>query len=116
MKLTSTETGRRLFGLVAIGLLAAACSSTAPASSPDNTPASDRPQPQVLWGDMKPVVSVKELMKYMIDPIADNIFDAVGTIVTKQGMVDREPRTDEDWDKIQVGAVALSEGIYLLTH
>jgi len=97
-----------------MSLLAAACSSTTPAAPPENTPDADKPQPQVLWGDMKPVVSVKELMKYMIDPIADNIFDAVGTIVSKQGMVDREPRTDEEWDKVQVGAVALSEGIYLL--
>ena len=49
-----------------------------------------------LWGDVKPVVSVKELMKYMLDPVADNIFNAVGTTLTKQGMVDIVPRTDED--------------------
>jgi len=63
---------------------------------------------------MKPLVSVKELMKYMIDPVSDNIFEAVGTIVTKDGMVDRVPKTDEDWDKVQTGAVSLAEGIYLL--
>jgi len=63
---------------------------------------------------MKPVVSVKELMKYMIDPIADNIFDAVGSVVTKKGIEDREPKTDEDWDKIETGAVSLAEGAYLL--
>ena len=67
-----------------------------------------------LWGDLKPVVSVKELMKYMIDPIADNIFNAVGSTITKQGTVDVEPKTDEDWDKIQTGAVSLAEGAYLL--
>jgi hypothetical protein len=67
-----------------------------------------------LWGDIKPVVSVKELMKYMLDPVADNIFNAVGTTLTKQGMVDIVPQTDEDWDKIRVGAVSLAEGAYLL--
>jgi hypothetical protein len=67
-----------------------------------------------LWGDLKPVVSVKELMKYMIDPVADNIFNAVGTAVTKNGVVDRAPRTDEDWEKIQIGAISLAEGAYLL--
>jgi hypothetical protein len=67
-----------------------------------------------LWGDVKPVVSVKELMKYMSDPVADNIFNAVGSTVTKQGIVDVEPKTEEDWDKIRIGAVSLAEGAYLL--
>ena len=67
-----------------------------------------------LWGDLKPVVSVKELMKDMLDPLADNIFNAVGSSLTTQGMVDIVPKTDEDWDKIRVGAVALAEGAYLL--
>ena len=67
-----------------------------------------------LWGDVKPVVSVKELMKYMLDPVADNIFNAVGTTLTTHGMVDVVPKTDEDWDRIRVGAVSLAEGAYLL--
>ena len=39
--------------------------------------------PQKLWGDMKPVVSVKELMRDLIDPLADNIFEAVAVIKDK---------------------------------
>jgi len=70
--------------------------------------------PATLWGDMKPVVSVKELMKYMIDPIADSIFNAVGSTLTKKGLVEREPKTDDDWEKIRIGAVSLAEGAYLL--
>ena len=87
----------------------AACSSSAPA--PASSPA---PNAGVLWGDLTPVVSVKELMKYMIDPVADNIFNAVGTTVSKHGVVDITPKTDEDWDKIRVGAISLAEGAYLL--
>jgi len=67
-----------------------------------------------LIGDMKPVVSVKELMANMIDPIADNIFDAVWWETTKSGSVAHRPRTDEDWEKIRIGAVTIAEGIYLL--
>jgi cytochrome c556 len=59
-------------------------------------------------------VSVKELMKYMIDPVADNIFNAVGSTVTKQGVVDIVPKTEDDWDKVRTGAVSLAEGAYLL--
>jgi hypothetical protein len=63
---------------------------------------------------MTPVVSVKELMANMIDPIADNIFDAVWWDVTSKGVVEYRPRTDEDWEKVKTGAVTLAEGIYLL--
>jgi cytochrome c556 len=79
-----------------------------PAGNPSATP-----QP-LIDGPITPVVSVKELMKYMIDPVSDNIFNAVGTTVTKRGVVDVEPRTEEDWDKIRTGAVSLAEGAYLL--
>ena len=49
---------------------------------------------------MKPVVSVKELMHDMIDPLADNIFDAVGTTISGKGVVEKTPKTDEDWEKV----------------
>src|SRR5438093_6070656 len=95
---------RKCVGLVLLGATIAACSSRP----------SDSPPPAGLWGDVKPVVSVKELMKYMIDPVADNIFNAVGSRVTKDGVVDIEPKTDDDWDKIRVGAISLAEAAHLL--
>jgi cytochrome c556 len=91
-----------LVGPALLAALLSSCSSKPTAS------------PSLLWGDMKPVVSVKELMKYVIDPVADNIFEAVGTTVTKRGIVDREPKTDADWDRVRIGAVSLAEGAYLL--
>jgi cytochrome c556 len=89
----------------------AACSSSKSAVPVQTTSTS---RPASLWGDVSPVVSVKELMKYMIDPVADNIFNAVGSRVTKQGTVDVEPKTEEDWDKIRVGAISLAECAALL--
>jgi len=95
---------------VCSAVVGAACSrSAAPAPPPAQAVA-----PAGLWGDLKPVVSVKELMKYMLDPVADNIFNAVGTRLTTQGMIEVVPKTDEDWDKIRVGAISLAEGAYLL--
>jgi hypothetical protein len=67
-----------------------------------------------LLGDMTPVVSVKELMANMIDPLADNIFDAVWWASGRNGNEEHRPRTDADWEKVRVGAVTLAEGIYLL--
>jgi hypothetical protein len=90
-----------------------ACSAWTPACSSKQAVATPHPAPE-LWGDLKPVVSVKELMRDMIDPASDNIFDAVGTVTNKKGTVETEPRTDEDWEKIRIGAVTLAEGVYLL--
>src|SRR5258706_658669 len=93
-------------GLLAVALCAPGCSSSTPPSAP--------PKALALWGDLKPVVSVKELMRDMIDPASDNIFDAVKIVSTRQGTVERVPKTDEDWSKIRIGAVTIVEGVYLL--
>jgi hypothetical protein len=69
---------------------------------------------QELWGDLKPVVSVKELMRDMIDPASDFVFDAVGTVITKGKRIDKIPKTDADWERIRIGAVTMAEGAYLL--
>ncbi len=50
----------------------------------------------------------------MIDPIADNIFDAVWWDNTATGVVEHRPTTDEDWEKVKIGAVTMVEGIELL--
>jgi hypothetical protein len=85
-------------------VLSSTCSSSKQASAP--APA--------LWGDLKPAVSVKELMSDMIDPASDNIFNAVSTVISAKGTVETEPKTDEDWGKVRIGAVTIVEGIYLL--
>jgi hypothetical protein len=94
-----------------MALLAAACSSS-PAGP--HTPENSAPNSPELWGGMKPIVSVKELMRYMIDPSADSIFNSVRTVMTKQGTVETVPKTAADWEQVQMGAVALAEGAYLL--
>jgi hypothetical protein len=59
-------------------------------------------------------VSVKELMRDMLDPASDDIFNAVKTEFTKNGVVETAPKTDADWEKIRIGAVTLAEGVSLL--
>jgi hypothetical protein len=85
-----------------------AASGTRAAATPPSLPAPH------LWGDLKPIVSVKELMRDMLDPAADNIFDAVKIVYTKKGVVETSPKTERDWEKIRIGAVTLAEGVYLL--
>ncbi len=95
-------------GLIVIAISTPGCSSS---NRPASPAASSTP---VLWGELKPVVSVKELMRDMLDPAADNIFDAVKIVYTKEGTVETIPKTDADWEKIRIGAVTLAEGVYLL--
>lgn len=111
------HTERLVVGLVAASaLLVGACSSSksAPPSSTAAAPVQKTVTGAPLIGPMKPVVSVKELMRYTIDPLADNIFDAVTWDISKKGTLHVEPRTDDDWEKVRVGAITLAEGIYLL--
>lgn len=93
-------------GAVYVAVLALSCSSPKPSSPPAPN--------AVGRTEMKAVVSVKELMRFTIDPISDNIFDAVTYEATKKGIVETFPKTDEDWEKVKIGAVTLAEAIYLL--
>lgn len=93
-----------MVGVMTSVVMVAACSK--PAASP--TPKS------ALLGDMTPVVSVKELMQYTIDPASDYIFNAVGTTLTKDGPVETVPKTDEDWERLRVGGVTIAETAFLL--
>ena len=94
--------------LCALVALSAACSTSGGA------PASSTPSTGALWGDMKPIVSVKELMDLMIDPASDYVFDAIGTIITTEKTTEIQPRTEDDWRRLQIGAVTMAEGAYLL--
>ena len=53
-------------------------------------------------------------MEDMIDPASDYVFNATGTVISEKGIVETEPKTDDDWARVRVGAVTLAEGIYLL--
>jgi cytochrome c556 len=92
--------------LLQLAAMTFGCSAPAPVASAPAGPA--------LLGELKPVVSVKELMKNEIDPLSDNIFDAVGESVTLKGVTEIAPKSDEDWAKIRIGAVTLAEAVNLL--
>jgi len=100
-------------GLLILLIVTFACSSpkSAPADARASAASSGSPP---LWGDLKPIVSVKELMRDMLDPAADYIFDAVKVEFTKAGTIEHSPKTEQDWDRIRFGAVTLAEGVYLL--
>ena len=62
----------------------------------------------------KPVADVKELMKTVIDPSADTLWEASGAIVTATATIERTPSNDEEWAKVRNAAVVLAESGNLL--
>ncbi len=98
-------------GLAGAGLLflgAVALSQCSPKPAPE--PAS----PTAAQMGLTPVLTVQELMAHIVDPLADTIFDAVGTDFTAAGLVETKPETDDDWRKIENGALQLAEASNLL--
>ena len=54
-------------------------------------------------------ISVKDLMANVVDPTADGVWEAVGTIYTKEGTFEVVPHTDEEWGTVKASAVTLVE-------
>jgi len=106
--------GKRDRRFICTVLFAAAALSACSAPKATEAPAPASAAAPVLWGDLKPVVSVKELMRDMLDPASDFVFDSIATVQTRQGTVEKLPKTDADWERIRIGAVTLAEGAYLL--
>jgi hypothetical protein len=103
------STNRKMIGaamLFAGAVTLQQCTSSAP-----QEPAAPAPAP---GSELTPTVSIRELMTYMIDPLSDNVFEAVGSDVTDKGVVEFRPTTDEDWAKVRQGAIVLAEGSNLL--
>ncbi len=58
--------------------------------------------------------AIEEVMRYMIDPAADSIWNAVVTEVTAAGTTERAPASDEEWEALRGHAVTLVESTNLL--
>jgi hypothetical protein len=59
--------------------------------------------------------SIKDLMESIIDPSADVVWGAVGTVVDREGIHESLPKTQEDWRDLRRAAVRIIEGGNLLT-
>ncbi|MCY4599102.1 MAG: hypothetical protein OXF27_04205 [Acidobacteria bacterium] len=63
---------------------------------------------------LEPVADVGELMRMILDPAADAVWDSSGTIITVEGTEEWEPETDEEWAVVLNGAMTIAEGANLL--
>ena len=65
--------------------------------------------PAAPTADLKPVGSVKQIMKGITGPATNAIFNSVSTSVTKSGIEEVAPHTDAEWEALGNSAVALIE-------
>jgi hypothetical protein len=86
----------------------AACKQATPAAIPGTT--ADTPKTTALV----PVGTVKDVMKGIVDPTSKVIWDSVGTESGKNGLVDKAPKTDDEWAVVQHNALNLAEAANLL--
>jgi len=59
--------------------------------------------------------TVKDIMDAIVDPSADAIWGAVGTVVDETGVHESSPKSDEDWANMHRAAIRIIEGGNLLT-
>jgi hypothetical protein len=90
---------KRMIGMLAVAVLANACSEQqkAPTAPPYYV---DR--------------SVKEIMAHVIDPASALFWRSSGTVVTAQGEQDLSPTTNEGWEAAESAAITTAEAGNLL--
>ena len=58
--------------------------------------------------------NMKDLMLNVLDPAADGIWEAVGTIITLEGTFEKAPSNDDEWAVVRMNAIQLAESGNLL--
>jgi hypothetical protein len=72
------------------------------------------PPPLPPAPEFRPTSPIAEGMKYMVEPSADVLWNAVATTVNEKGVDDHRPTTDEEWTEVKRSAVTLVEATNLL--
>jgi len=102
----------RLSGFIVLSLLLGCNRSP---STDSSAPAlASSASSSVAGPPFKVTASIQELMEAIVDPSADGVWDSVGTTITSKGIVNHQPRTDEEWRQVRLHAIALTESTNLL--
>ena len=65
-------------------------------------------------GPYRYVGTIREVMHGIVEPTSDAIFDSVVIDVSADGIKETQPKTDEDWEKLEHAAIGLAEAANLL--
>lgn len=73
-----------------------------------------RSEPPPAMPPFQATANMKDLMNNVLDPAADGIWEAVGTIITADGTFEKAPATDDEWAGVRAAAIQLAESGNLL--
>ena len=71
-------------------------------------------QQQPTGPAFRPTASLRDVMHAMVEPSAYVLWNAVAEIISVSGTELRAPETDEEWDEVRHGAIALRESTNLM--
>ena len=92
--------------LASFDITQSACTQAAPPAAAATTTAPPSP--------IAPVGTVKQIMKGIVDPSSAAIWDAVSTESGPKGDIEKAPKTDEEWARLEGQALTLAEVANLL--
>lgn len=75
---------------------------------------SQSPPPAPAAPPYNTTLSMKQLMEWVIDAAADEVWESVAIIITEKGENHKAPKTEEEWAKVRTGAATLVESGNLL--
>lgn len=90
---------------IAMACVLAACGKSEP-------PAAAIPAAAV--GPIKLTAGIQDIMKDLIDPAADFLWESVSTTETIEGVEEKQPRTDEEWAEVRKQALIIAESANLI--
>lgn len=61
-----------------------------------------------------PIASIQEVMHALVDPSSDALWASVSTTITKDGVEEKQPHTDEEWNAVRLHALKVIAGAGLL--
>ena len=64
--------------------------------------------------ELATAATIKDLMNAMVDPNAEYLFDNIVVIVDEKGIIDKMPKTDDEWKEVRRRALLLFEAPNLL--
>ena len=99
----SPQAAKFLATLLVVTLLSA-CDKPA---SPESAPAAD-------GSPFKLTAGIQDIMADMVEPSAEFIWESVSSTVTAEGVEEKQPRTEEEWNEVRRHAIILAESANLL--
>lgn len=96
--------GVKVLVTVAVAAALASCARTEPPAA--------APAPSA--SPIKLTAGIQDIMRDMIDPSADFLWESVSSTETAQGVEEKIPRTDEEWAEVRKHALILAESANLL--